>query len=162
MLSAPEKLRADHDLSHFHSGEPSLDDWLRRRALQNEESGASRTYVVCAGRHVVGYYALAVGAVAHAEALGRSPELSREKDWPSSSARCRVAHSAGCGNRRYPRDTGARDFRACARVLRGTRVCPFPNGPTDAYDHSSGSCKSFRWRGLRLNIRARDCPASPP
>jgi GNAT superfamily N-acetyltransferase len=71
MLSAPEKLRADHDLSHFHSGEPSLDDWLRRRALQNEESGASRTYVVCAGRHVVGYYALAVGAVAHAEALGR-------------------------------------------------------------------------------------------
>jgi GNAT superfamily N-acetyltransferase len=71
MLSAPEKLRADHDLSHFHSGEPSLDDWLRRRALQNEESGASRTYVVCAGRHVVGYYALAVGAVAHAEAIGR-------------------------------------------------------------------------------------------
>ena len=70
-LSAPEKLRADHDLSEFDCGEPSLDDWLRRRALQNEESGASRTYVVCAGRQVVGYYALAVGAVAHAEAPGR-------------------------------------------------------------------------------------------
>jgi GNAT superfamily N-acetyltransferase len=70
-LSAPEKLRADHDLSDFECEEPALDDWLRRRALQNEESGASRTYVVCSGRQVVGYYALAVGAVAHLEAPGR-------------------------------------------------------------------------------------------
>jgi GNAT superfamily N-acetyltransferase len=70
-LSAAEKLRADHDLSEFDCGEPSLDDWLRRRALQNENSGASRTYVVCAGRQVAGYYALAVGAVAQSEAPGR-------------------------------------------------------------------------------------------
>ena len=70
-LTAPEKLRPDHDLSEFECGEPSLDHWLRQRALQNEESGASRTYVVCAGQQVVGYYALAVGAVAHAEAPGR-------------------------------------------------------------------------------------------
>jgi len=69
--SASEKLRADHDVSGFECGEPSLDDWLRRRALQNEESGASRTYVVCAGQQVVGYYALAVGAVAHVHAPGR-------------------------------------------------------------------------------------------
>lgn len=45
---------------------------MRRRALGNQESGASRTYVICAGRRVVGYYALAVGAVAHAEATGRT------------------------------------------------------------------------------------------
>jgi GNAT superfamily N-acetyltransferase len=70
-LTAPEKLRPDHDLSEFECGEPSLDHWLRQRALQNEESGASRTYAVCAGQQVVGYYALAVGAVAHAEAPGR-------------------------------------------------------------------------------------------
>ena len=70
-LSAPEKLRADHDLSGFDSGEPALDDWLRRRALPNEASGASRTYVVCAGQQVVGYYALAVGSIVHAEAPGR-------------------------------------------------------------------------------------------
>jgi GNAT superfamily N-acetyltransferase len=70
-LSAPEKLRTDHDLSKFECAEPALDDWLRRRALQNEESGASRTYVVCAGHQVVGYYALAVGAVAHVETPGR-------------------------------------------------------------------------------------------
>lgn len=70
-LSAPEKLRADHDLSLFECGEPSLNDWLQKRALHNEESGASRTYVVCVGKQVVGYYALAVGAVAHAAASGR-------------------------------------------------------------------------------------------
>jgi len=70
-LSVPEKLRPGHNLSDFECGEPSLDDWLRRRAPQNEESGASRTYVVCAGQQVVGYYALAVGAVAHADAPGR-------------------------------------------------------------------------------------------
>jgi GNAT superfamily N-acetyltransferase len=69
-LRAPEKLRADHNLSGFECGEPSLDDWLRRRAPQNEKRGASRTYVVCAGQQV-GYYALAVGAVAHAHAPGR-------------------------------------------------------------------------------------------
>ncbi len=70
-LSAPEKLRADHDVSGFECGESSLDDWLRRRALQNEDSGASRTYVVCTGQQVVGYYALAVGAVAHVHTPGR-------------------------------------------------------------------------------------------
>jgi len=67
----PEKLRDDHDLSLFQCGEPALDGWLRRRALQNEESRASRTYVVCTGLRVVAYYALAVGAVAHASAPGR-------------------------------------------------------------------------------------------
>ena len=71
-LSAPEKLRPDHDLSSFDSGAPLLDDWLRRRALRNQEGGASRTYVICAGKRVVGYYALAAGAVAEAEATGRT------------------------------------------------------------------------------------------
>jgi GNAT superfamily N-acetyltransferase len=71
LVSAPQKLSPDHDLSELDSGEQTLDDWLRRRALQNEESGASRTYVICSGQQVVGYYALAVGAVAQAEAPGR-------------------------------------------------------------------------------------------
>ena len=70
-ISTPQKLRASHDLSQFTSGEPTLDDWLRRRALPNEESGASRTYVVSVENPVVGYYALAVGAVAHGGAPGR-------------------------------------------------------------------------------------------
>src|SRR5207244_4569141 len=67
---SPEKLSTHHDLSGFDSGEPMLDDWLRRRAQQNEASGASRTYVVCVGRKVVGYYTLAAGAIAHIDAPG--------------------------------------------------------------------------------------------
>lgn len=70
-MNPPQKLSASHDLSQFSCGEPTLDDWLRRRALPNEESGASRTYVVCVEKRVVGYYALAVGAVAHGGAPGR-------------------------------------------------------------------------------------------
>ena len=70
-LDRPKKLSPEHELSEFDSGEPALDDWLRRRAAQNEASGASRTYVVCAGAKVAGYYSLAVGAVSHATSPGR-------------------------------------------------------------------------------------------
>lgn len=63
-LSAPVPLGAEHDSSGFDSGQPSLDDWLRRRALANQKAGASRTYVVCEGKTVVAYYAVASGALA--------------------------------------------------------------------------------------------------
>jgi GNAT superfamily N-acetyltransferase len=70
-LRPPEKISPNHELTQFQSGEPALDDWLRKRAMQNEETGASRTYVVCTGKRVVGYYALATGAIAHIAAPGR-------------------------------------------------------------------------------------------
>jgi GNAT superfamily N-acetyltransferase len=70
-IDSPHKLSPAHDLSNFTCGEPTLDDWLRRRALSNETSGSSRTYVVRAGQRVVGYYALANGAVTHTESPGR-------------------------------------------------------------------------------------------
>jgi GNAT superfamily N-acetyltransferase len=70
-LSAPELLDVHHDLARFSSGEKELDDWLKRRALANQISGASRTYVVTVGNRVIGYYALANGSVMAAEATGR-------------------------------------------------------------------------------------------
>jgi GNAT superfamily N-acetyltransferase len=70
-IGPPEKLSATHDFSEFDSGEPLLDNWLRRRALNNEITGASRTYVVCAGRRVAGYCSLSAGAAAHTHAQGR-------------------------------------------------------------------------------------------
>jgi GNAT superfamily N-acetyltransferase len=70
-VRAPEHLTAAHDLTAFDSGVSALDDWLRRRALANEEAGGSRTYVACAGGRVVGYYALATGGVTHESATGR-------------------------------------------------------------------------------------------
>ncbi|TMB49189.1 MAG: GNAT family N-acetyltransferase [Deltaproteobacteria bacterium] len=44
-ISAPEHLTPAHDLSAFDSSVPELDEWLRRRARANEETGASRTSV---------------------------------------------------------------------------------------------------------------------
>jgi hypothetical protein len=70
-IGPPEKLCARHDISEFDSGEPTLDDWLRRRGFHNEATGASRTYVVCMDRKVVGYYTLSAGAMAHTHAPGR-------------------------------------------------------------------------------------------
>jgi GNAT superfamily N-acetyltransferase len=68
-LRAPEPLVAAHLLTEFGCGETSLDEWLKRRALANQQSGASRTFVVTDhdGR-VYGYYAMAAGAVLHQDA----------------------------------------------------------------------------------------------
>lgn len=67
-LRPPEPLSAQHDLSAFDCGAESLDRWLRQRALKNQTSGASRTFVVCDGLQVRAYYALAAGAVALSDA----------------------------------------------------------------------------------------------
>ena len=70
-ISAPEHLTREHDLAAFDSGVAALDDWLKRRALANEDAGGSPTYVVCAGGPVAGDYALATGGVGHEAASGR-------------------------------------------------------------------------------------------
>lgn len=65
-LGSPEPLAASHLLDEFECGEAALDDWLKRRALANQSSGASRTFVVTdeEGR-VRGFHAMAAGAVSH-------------------------------------------------------------------------------------------------
>ena len=70
-LAPPQPIRAAHDLSRFDSGRPVLDDWLRERAAKNESLGASRTYVVCDGALVVGYYCLASGSVERMRSPGK-------------------------------------------------------------------------------------------
>jgi len=70
-LSAPTPIGPEHDTESFDSTEPSLDYWLKRRALKNQASGASRTFVVCEGIQVKAYYALASGAVVASHTSGR-------------------------------------------------------------------------------------------
>ena len=70
-LTVPEPLAEHHDDTPFQSGEEALDTWLKRRALKNQISGASRTFVVGEGARVLGYYALASGAVSVDAAPGR-------------------------------------------------------------------------------------------
>ena len=61
----PAPLTADHVLEDFVCGEPSLDEWLKKRALKNQVSGASRCFVIVQGRAVVGYSCLSAGAIGH-------------------------------------------------------------------------------------------------
>ncbi len=67
-LSPPIRIAEEHDLARFDCGVASLNDWLKKRGLNNDRSGASRTYVLSEGRDVVGYYCLATGAVDRDEA----------------------------------------------------------------------------------------------
>lgn len=65
-LSAPHPLTAAHFVDDFSCGEARLDEWLKHRALANQLSGASRTFVITEeGGRVFGYYAMAAGAVSH-------------------------------------------------------------------------------------------------
>ncbi len=70
-FSAPKALSTDHNLDDFDCGHDTLNDWLKGRAIKNEASGASRTYVVCLQNHVIAYYTLATGAVQCPDAPGR-------------------------------------------------------------------------------------------
>jgi GNAT superfamily N-acetyltransferase len=61
-LSAPVHLSADHRLDDFDCGAPALNRWIREQAGVSEGRTA-RTYVVCEGHDVVGYYCIASGSV---------------------------------------------------------------------------------------------------
>jgi GNAT superfamily N-acetyltransferase len=71
VLAAPEPLAPHHELDAFESGVATLDEWLKRRARRNETDGAPRTFVLCGGPQVVGYYSLAAGSVLHTAATGK-------------------------------------------------------------------------------------------
>ena len=70
-LRSPEKLNLSHQIKGFDSGNSQLDDWLKNRAIKNEIEGASRTYVLCNGDVVIGFYCLANGSVFQSVATGK-------------------------------------------------------------------------------------------
>ncbi len=62
----PTPMTQSHEVADFDSGEPSLDEWLKKRALKNQSTGASRTFVLSGDdKKVVGYYCLSAGAISH-------------------------------------------------------------------------------------------------
>lgn len=65
-LMPPAPILPEHDLSQFDCGKIPLNDWLRRHALKNE-GRASRCFVTCSGKTVVGFYCLSAGSVEHAD-----------------------------------------------------------------------------------------------
>lgn len=66
-----QKLDRSHIVDPFACGYADLDRYISRFALNNQSAGSAQTYVALADGKVVGYYSLAVGAVAHARAPAR-------------------------------------------------------------------------------------------
>lgn len=62
-MSSPIPVSTAHELDKFDSGVPSLNDWLKKNALKNQATGASRCFVICDGKKVIGYYSLSAGAI---------------------------------------------------------------------------------------------------
>jgi predicted N-acetyltransferase YhbS len=62
-LSPPQPLDALQKVESFDCGKPALTDWLLRHARQAQGSGSARTFVVCDGDRVAGYYSLTVGQI---------------------------------------------------------------------------------------------------
>ncbi|HLJ64317.1 MAG TPA: GNAT family N-acetyltransferase [Stellaceae bacterium] len=79
VVSAPEPLTAAHDVSEFNCGKPTLDHWLKIRALSNQEKGFTAVLVVHEAHRVVGYYGLAPTAVVP-NALPRSLRTGQPPD----------------------------------------------------------------------------------
>jgi predicted N-acetyltransferase YhbS len=69
--SLPRPISEADDFTAFESGEPTLDEYLHRRALSNHLEGASRCFVTCRDGQVVGFYALASASVDRATVPGR-------------------------------------------------------------------------------------------
>lgn len=124
-LSPPEPLVAHHDIEAFASGVESLDMWLKRRAMKNQATGASRTFVACEGARVVAYYALASSAISVEDASGR---FRRNMPNPipvvvlGRLAVDRSFHGKGLG-RALVRDAGQRVIQAADTIgIRGVIV----------------------------------------
>ena len=66
-----EKLQRIHSVEGFDCGQEALNRFLIRYALQNQQAGASQTYVALSGEEVIGYYSLVVGQVEYADAPAR-------------------------------------------------------------------------------------------
>jgi GNAT superfamily N-acetyltransferase len=60
-----ERLKSGHERESFDCGEPTLNDYLRRFARQNDDKGLGRTFVAVepGSAEIQGYYALSSGGV---------------------------------------------------------------------------------------------------
>ena len=66
-----EKLRRSHNLDAFDCGREALNRFLIRYAFQNQQAGASQTYLALADEEIAGYYTIVVGQVEYDDAPDR-------------------------------------------------------------------------------------------
>jgi N-acetylglutamate synthase-like GNAT family acetyltransferase len=70
-VQAPQLIQPEFKIEDFDCGNIELNEWLKKRALKNEDSGASRTYVVTVEQIVIAYYCLATGSIISTVATGK-------------------------------------------------------------------------------------------
>ena len=73
-MTAPlhiEKLQRTHAVEDFTCGQPGLDRFLLRHALQSQQANASQTYVGVSGAAVIGFYTIVASDIQHADAPAR-------------------------------------------------------------------------------------------
>lgn len=70
----PQPLGNEHRINGFDCGVGSLDIWLVKHARAAAGAGSARTYVVMDAEQdrVVGYHALSLASIEHADATGRA------------------------------------------------------------------------------------------
>ena len=66
-----EKLQRTHEIETFDCGQPELNRFLIRHALQAQQANSSQTYVGLSGKTVIGFYTIVAGEVRHADAPER-------------------------------------------------------------------------------------------
>ncbi len=135
-IGAPVPLTADHRLADFDSGRATLDEWLTRRALKNQDSGATRSFVATLGERVVGYYALAAGSMEGSAATGRLRRNMPESIPVVVLARLavdRIAQGQGIGRALF-RDAARRTVIAAGEIgVRGLIVHALDQSALDFY-----------------------------
>lgn len=69
-FARPRAISEADDCSGFSCGEQSLDSWIQLRAIRNEKTGVSRTFVTIERESgaVAGYYCLSASSLTHADA----------------------------------------------------------------------------------------------
>lgn len=83
-LSKPEKLNSLHDLSDFYCGEPSIDEYLQRKALRAQDNKHAVVYVSCLSgtNKVAAYYTLSNGSIARASVTPKSLQRNSPETHP--------------------------------------------------------------------------------
>ncbi len=140
IISAPERLTSDHQIIGFDCGTASLNEWLIHSALKNEQSGGSRTYVVCDNNRVIGYYALAAGSVARAEATSRIKKNMPDPIPALILGRLAVDCNRQCQNigRGLLKDALARSINVSEQVGARVLIVHFVNDKAEAFYRKYG------------------------
>ncbi|AHB11093.1 GNAT family N-acetyltransferase [Zymomonas mobilis] len=137
-ITAPELLSPEHQVDLFQSGVESLDLWLKKRALKNQMTGASRTFVACKNRRVIAYYALASSAITIKSAHGRFRRNMPDPIPVVVLGRLAIdqsLHNQGVG-RAMVRDAALRIIQAADTIgIRGMLVHALSDEAKSFYEH---------------------------